>query len=447
MLWHDKKRNVGRTPEAASGRYAWLISIARENPFTALWNAVLFVGGAILLLYHVKVAYLPDFSGTDLAGLLASVTLIGIVLLVFLAASFLLPSFVLSQFDKEWEKRHHGRMFTGRAEISLLLGLPVAAWGLAFAVPPLAEPWLPDRIATFSLVLITLLLLLPLLGMLFLACHNRKGRTASGRGQLAAYFWSNKVRLFALIAWTFLFFLPATFSVIFSSTTDPAYEWFLFGLILLMFIIINGAAYVSGREKWVEPFTIGTLMVGVVIPLLSNRPFLWPDIVVQSVGLGNRNAVEVVISYRQCQSFAKFGIACNYKENKDSEISLNNVNVLSRVGTSVLLELLVDTGAVKPGAADSGPGVLRTAEPGRYCTAAEWPNPPSHCSQCDDLTLRTAAPAIEGQRNRKLSNEYKSRLACVQMAIPKDQVTSISLSTTRRYVGFTSIIESGGHNP
>jgi hypothetical protein len=226
---------------------------------------------------------------------------------------------------------------------------------------------------------------------------------------------------------------------------EPGSASLFFSYALAIFTIINGVAYSVGKGELVGPMVAGTLLVGVVLPLLNGRPLLWPELTVQTLALGNRNAIEVVVSYKQCQSFAKFGMICDYKENKDNEISLNNVNILSRVGTSVLLELLVDTHVRK---ASSQPlDHLSTTERGRYCGGEGKRNTPGLCSQCDSLTLKKATLDTSGEiaaDAQQRLNSYQHGLACVQISIPKDQVTSMSLSGSRRYLGFTRIIEPTG---
>ena len=95
-------------------RLAWLREYTRNNPLLSLWALMLFCGGSVLLSYHAGLAYLPDFNLVELAGLMASVTLIGLMLIVLFLSSCFLPGLTLRWIEHRWPLVPYRRYFNGR---------------------------------------------------------------------------------------------------------------------------------------------------------------------------------------------------------------------------------------------------------------------------------------------------------------------------------------------
>lgn len=431
---HPERELAGKGTDARS---AWkqILESLRNNPIVSLWNAILICGGAILLLYHAHINYLPDFALSDLAGLLASVAVIGIFLVTLLALSCLVPAYVLSSFDRESSGQNPlQRVFSGRRDNALLVLFPGVSWGIFLSVPLFFEQFAKRYKAHY--VPSGFFLVALAAGVICLIVKPRGD--ASGDMPFPEAFdrtiWLR--RSVSLFLWSGLFVTLLSVGSVLAAAGEKEKAWV--GLLAATLLLggINLAAYFSRSRRWWPPLGVGCLLIILGLPMFVGRPFLWPDVIVQTLALGNRNAVEVVVSYKQCQALAKFGAQCGSAASESSQISLSNVNILSRVGTSVLLELMVDSSGAdtssgpKQHGGAAGWQALVSHEFDRFCPGSGTGHNRSACTSCDQLTLeKSASPS---------PLTYKANLICVVMAIPKDQVASISWLGTRQYSGFTS---------
>ncbi|MCA8002002.1 hypothetical protein [Burkholderia metallica] len=88
------------------------------------------------------------------------------------------------------------------------------------------------------------------------------------------------------------------------------------------------------------------------VPLVGQNPLQFPRLLVTALGFGNRHAASIALSGQQCATLAPYGVHC--EKGKDDAITLTNVNIVNRLGTSMQLELLVRTDAPGVAASDAG---------------------------------------------------------------------------------------------
>lgn len=86
------------------------------------------------------------------------------------------------------------------------------------------------------------------------------------------------------------------------------------------------------------------------VPLVGQNPLQFPRLLVTALGFGNRHAASIALSGQQCATLAPYGVHC--EKGKDDAITLTNVNIVNRLGTSMQLELLVRTDAPDVAASD-----------------------------------------------------------------------------------------------
>lgn len=90
-----------------------LMDYMLKNPFIALWNVALIVGGTIALFYFAQIGYLPDLDPKSATSMLISIAMLGCVMVGFLTVIFIIPA---SMIRGEVWKTHH--QFTAASAVS-----------------------------------------------------------------------------------------------------------------------------------------------------------------------------------------------------------------------------------------------------------------------------------------------------------------------------------------
>ncbi|KWZ29710.1 hypothetical protein [Burkholderia anthina] len=89
------------------------------------------------------------------------------------------------------------------------------------------------------------------------------------------------------------------------------------------------------------------------VPTIAQNPLLFPRMLVTTLGFGNRHALSMALSGQQCATLAPFGVRCS--TGKDGSITLTHVNIVNRLGSSMVIELMLRTDS----SADTGPVIAR----------------------------------------------------------------------------------------
>ena len=408
-----------------STQLAWLRKYARANPLLALWSLMLFCGGSVLLSYHADLAYLPDFSLVDLAGLMASVTLIGLMLVVFFLASCFVPGLTLRWFEHQWPLVPYRRYFNFN-ELVVLWISSIAIWAIYVLygadflsrVPATIRPYL----SLFATALVSTIIAL--------AAFRR---TTAG---FSLKHWRHRLvsrHIVAFPLWIMLFVFPIHAALKFATAGDDSHEIPLAIGAVMLLTIFNGVVYAVSFKEIRESVGIDAIIAVTVVVLGLGLAIAFPQTVMQSLALGHRNAATLTVTGTSCHSLARFGVPCASAHSKERTIELENVNVLSRVGATVLLELLVQQSraGVDSIALSSRAGTLHIDEKSRrpYCS-------PAVCNTCDTRILQRAhLPADAG---KDALQRYRENLVCVQLTVPKADITNIAFGDKRQYNGYSS---------
>lgn len=366
---------------------------------------MLFCGGAVLLSYHADLGYLPDFSLADLAGLMASVTLIGLILVVFFLFACFAPGLTLRWVEHRWPLIPYRRYFTFR-EVVILWIISLAVWAGYLLSARYLPAFLPPAIEPYALLAGILLAAL-------VAALSVSRRTAS----FSLRNWNHRliVRHGAAFAmWIALFVFPLHEAIKLAEAVDPNWEVTFIIWAVLFLTIFNGVVYATTFEEIRRTLGIEVFAVLVMAVLLLGLAAVFPRSIMQSLALGHRNAVTLIITGESCHALKRFGVSCSGQDVKNNVVELENVNVLSRVGTSVLLELLV------------------------AATQDEIDTP----SATMDGTLNLASqrrPPYGACDPRLLTRMQSPRdLVCVRLTVPKADITNIAFGGQRRYSGYSS---------
>lgn len=411
---------------------AWLQTYAKANPLLALWSLMLFCGGSVLLSYHADLAYLPDFNLVDLAGLMASVTLIGLLLIVFFVFSCFVPGLALRWIEDRWPLVPYRRYFNFEEMIVLWIS-SIAIWAvyllhsIYFPIPVFVAPAIKPYF---------LLLAMSLAAVIFALVASRRSAA-----KFSLKFWKYRLitrHIVAFPLWVGLLSFPLLVAFKFAGSGDSVHEFPMAIWAIALLIIFNGVVYAASLDEIRESITIQGIVTVALIPLGLGLTIVFPQTVMQSLALGHRNAATLTVVGKNCFTLARFNVPCTPEDSKDGAIELENVNVLSRVGTTVLLELLVQQ-APDRAAADKTSiraGKLNVAQNRRrlYCPAAGTDNA-APCSACNTRLLQRAT--IPDNADTGAIDSYRRDLMCVQLTIPKSDITNIVFGAKRQYSGYS----------
>lgn len=395
-------------------RLAWLRHYASTNPLLALWGLTLFCGGSVLLSYHANLAYLPDFSLVDLAGLMASVTLIGLMLIVsFLLACFV-PGLTLRWIEYRWPLVPYRRYFTFTQFVCLWLISP-AVWA--------AYLWLrkSSLLAWAGAFGATLFLCLVVFGSLIAALFISRRSSAP----FAVRYWRHRIvsrHAVAFSVWIALFIFPIGAATLLATAGNASWEIPVAIWAVLLLAMFNGAAFAAPLSDIRRTIGIDALIALILVIFTLGLAAAFPQKIMQLLALGHRNAATLTVSGKNCHTLARFGVGCTRDDSKDGAVELENVNVLSRVGTTVLLELLV-----KPRG--------ETAQPSGRTGTLTLSGKRPHAYQCDARLLMRAG-AHPDHPDADL-DAYRRDLVCVQITVQKSDILNIAFADGRQYSGYS----------
>ncbi|MGE1001447.1 hypothetical protein [Ralstonia pseudosolanacearum] len=248
-------------------------------------------------------------------------------------------------------------------------------------------------------------------------------------------------RLVRAKMWIALWFCLFSSAVFFTAgnmaSIGNAHDWgrnFIF--ISAMLTVLNWISF--SVRKWEERASLGLIaaaMIFAICPLVTQNPIMLPKMIVSMLGLGNERLTSIGLSSKQCAALAPYGVDC--VPDNERAIALVNVNLLSRLGGSMVLELLIKDetlgaegprGVSQPSPSDGdAPPVLRTL------VATKQMGPKSSAAEkCDKLLVSQL------QSNDVINAKS---LRCVVLVVPKDQVLGYTKANGRTYRGEYSAYE------
>jgi hypothetical protein len=205
-------------------------------------------------------------------------------------------------------------------------------------------------------------------------------------------------------------------------------------------ILLNWMAFKARDWKQRVQTGVATFaLVFIFIPMQGENAALFPRMVVRSLGLGDVHATSIALSGLQCSTLASYGVDCESK--KDIGISLTNVNIIDRLGSTVLIELQV----------------RRTPEPSTAPPKAQTGNPASGVivptARKEDFKTLVLPEAQTGAKakeqiagwypcNKLLLEKLRANdpgkadeLVCVTLSVPKEQILGNTTNGPATYIG------------
>ncbi|QFS40169.1 MULTISPECIES: hypothetical protein [Burkholderia] len=257
-------------------------------------------------------------------------------------------------------------------------------------------------------------------------------------------------RLAVAVPYTFFSLLPLMLALQLAQANGPAHAVRALGLMiayLAMFNVMYFQLVNVRRQLWIS----GLAAIGVFFAtsnMASQSMAMIPKAPVNALELGNFRASSISLSSTQCSSLALYGVKCEPK--KDEAITLTNVNILSRIGSTVVLELQVrrdEPGTTHqplalPARNDSRSAsdvlnrtVLHTSTDALDYTSKDHKATLIKARNCDAATASWLRAPWTDEPLRSMERDKYDRLRCVTISMPKSQLLSYTREGTRNYRG------------
>jgi hypothetical protein len=97
----DEQNSVKKDSEATASTLK-IPDYFKNNPFLALLNVGLIIGGILAYTFFAKIKYLPEFDLQNATTLLIGVALVGIITTIIFAICLTLPSWLIKNFWASW---------------------------------------------------------------------------------------------------------------------------------------------------------------------------------------------------------------------------------------------------------------------------------------------------------------------------------------------------------
>ncbi|QTB44328.1 hypothetical protein J3J51_00170 [Burkholderia pseudomallei] len=237
---------------------------------------------------------------------------------------------------------------------------------------------------------------------------------------------SDRRMMLAKLSITATFFVLAMCALFlaagFATNGDARYEDRNFFMILILLTEFNLVIYMIRTWRGRALFgAITALMLLNICPSLTGNPLFFTKTLVSKLAIGNEHWASVSLSSRQCSTLALYGVRC--VANNDQAITLTDVNLLSRLGSNVVLEALVkdehDPGVRSDaaGQAQSGSSASVHADAMSSSTTLLAPHgmgaDSESATRCDKVLLSRL----------ELTDPIKqAALRCVKLVVAKDEV-------------------------
>lgn len=204
--------------------------------------------------------------------------------------------------------------------------------------------------------------------------------------------------------------------------------------LLIILIMVNWIAF--NVRSWKERIGLGlavSVSVAFLFPLILGNPAFLSKTIVGMLGLGNVNLSAITMAEGQCKTLVPFAVPC--RKDEDNGVTLLNVNLLNRLGTSFVLEIMVRfTEGDSPENLESekAEGSQAVGNSSLHVLTLA-PGKSSHAR----IAARTQAYRCE-KGLLSLSGKEQDGIGCVRLVVPKEQVVSYSLGGRRTYaMGYT----------
>lgn len=308
--------------------------------------------------------------------------------------------------------------------------------------------------------------------------HNRRERGmnkpkehAKNRPSMAG------VRIRVAAAYVVCSFLPMLAALKLADENGPAHAVRSLALLILYLALFNFMFFcvVSVRRSFGKAYLLALAFFAATLLIPIQQATIVPKIIVYVLGLGNFHSSVVVLPASECSRLQVYGVTCDPR--KDASIAITNVNVISRMGSSPVLELqvrrqgpaidaLLCASKRDPGAdLDIPSSIAPTAlPPGQAGNVIETPlrvgstgeDVTTHgnvtvlhpARRCDEETAAwLLAPATSNADLQANRTKY-GRLLCVTITVRKDELLDYDKDGWRSYRnGYSTFVGTATPSP
>lgn len=185
------------------------------------------------------------------------------------------------------------------------------------------------------------------------------------------------------------------------------------------------------------PFTAAVFLI--FFPLALQNPAYFPKAIVATLGLGNIHLQSVSLAGGQCATLAPYGIPCSRDGNPN--LTLTNVNLLNKVGASMVLELMIRPDPITPPAdAPEKENPSSTGHGTRTTLSLRVPDAPQRAARkngCDAALLEQIS-----------DSRTPDSLLCIRLVVPKEQVEGYVPTGRRNYSqGYSAFLDTAKPEP
>lgn len=277
------------------------------------------------------------------------------------------------------------------------------------------------------------------------------------------------VRVKVLMAFVIPGFLPLLTAAVLAHSNGPAHATRVLVVTVLYLAVFNTAFFsiASFKDNFGKAYLVAVVFLVALLLSAVRNPTILPKAVVHTLGYGNFHSHLVLLSAQECPRLKSYGATCDAK--KDDAIALENVNVLSRMGSTATLELLIERRG--PAADDEVIRAKLVSSSSRHASIA----PPSdqqknssaeqmdsilhvplraedfyyrdgaihylHARQCDDAEMSELRFPVSDRQAYVINHEREIRMRCVKITVKKDSLLDYDKDGWPSYSdGYTKLV-------
>lgn len=332
------------TPQDRESVASRLREYALENPGSALSICVLTFGGLLLLVYFLRIGFLPDIALESATTLLYAVSILGLFILVIFAAYLVMPAFVAKAMWQDYQEQ-------GKLSVTWVFGLSGGAAFFAWPISFFSIIVLEKSAEQSLFISLGTVILTVFLSACFMASRKSEPKSKSVKEDADEQpkagghpIWvALRVAATAFIQWALLCIV---FLMVVGLGRDGVLrkaEWPALFVVLLPLLFSAVIPLMVQKLTWSQSvrLTLGLGPVLLFVLLLLTESFSKPSaLVISKLGAGEFEATRLVLSGKGCKqlNLALGGEHC--VEVKDDEPTpLCPVALRSRIGGQILIEV------------------------------------------------------------------------------------------------------------
>jgi hypothetical protein len=317
-----------------------------ENPIKIFATAVLTVGGLFVLVFFVRIGFMPDVDLTSSTALLFSVALVGLGSVISFVIMAVLPGVATQYALDESALPPDGWTIATVAAAGIFLPITImaAVWLYEGAVVPIA-PYL--MLAFIVLAIGAVVWRVYHLSKTLQAFDGLPRPKVQGHAALQTIFLLGG----GALAWLLGTLTALQIAIRFSAGSSHSSWLIVFVVAAWMFLLVGinvATSRLSTKQAWVFA-PISGLVTLVLLTLLTGNFSELPTSAIRELGFGGMRNVDLLIKAEVCRAMplsSSTDLRC-FMSSSDSAGILRGVTILSRIGAQVVVEKSVTTSSAE----------------------------------------------------------------------------------------------------